>query len=199
MRGGLRVHGVPRLGRPDGRARGVLGIGAEVDDAARLDRRRDELDRQAVLRRDRVLDLDVLLVDLGAAVLLGGLVAPLAQREVRRVAQPRVVDLAREAHGEAVGLGRDERDLEDLRVGRPQALQSEARVAPVPVAARAVLKLGEELTQVIAKYILDGNVKKHAQRNSGTLWLASKWQPEHLRLIYETYQDKIVDLFLKFS
>ena len=64
------------------------------------------------------------------------------------------------------------------------------------VAARAVLKLGEELPQVIAKYILDGNVKKQAQRNNGTLWLASKWQPEHLRLIYETYQDKIVDLFL---
>ena len=61
------------------------------------------------------------LVDLGAAVLLGGLVAPLAQREVRRVAQPGVIDLAGEPYGEAVGLGGDERDLKDLRVGRAQA------------------------------------------------------------------------------
>ncbi|QIR13935.1 formyltransferase family protein [Shewanella aestuarii] len=64
------------------------------------------------------------------------------------------------------------------------------------VAARAVRKLGEELPQVIAKFIQDGRMEKQAQRNNGTLWLASKWQPEHLRLIYQTYQDKIVDLYL---
>ncbi|GGP38976.1 hypothetical protein GCM10009347_03580 [Shewanella algicola] len=64
------------------------------------------------------------------------------------------------------------------------------------VASRAVLKLGEELPQVIVKLIKCGSLVKQAQRNNGTLWLASKWQPEHLRLIYETYQDKIVDLYL---
>ncbi|MEH6733284.1 MAG: formyltransferase family protein [Shewanella sp.] len=64
------------------------------------------------------------------------------------------------------------------------------------VAARAVLKLGQELPQVIVKLVQNGSLDKQEQRNNGTLWLASKWQPEHLRLIYQTYQDQIVDLYL---
>lgn len=31
------------------------------------------------------------------------------------------------------------------------------------------------------------------QKNSGKLWLSSDWRPDHLRLIYEVYGDRIVD------
>lgn len=35
------------------------------------------------------------------------------------------------------------------------------------------------------------------QRRAGKLFLESDWRPEHLKLIYETYEDKIVDLMIK--
>ncbi len=33
------------------------------------------------------------------------------------------------------------------------------------------------------------------QKKNGKLFLEKDWRPEHLRLIYDTYEDKIVDLW----
>lgn len=64
------------------------------------------------------------------------------------------------------------------------------------LAARSVLRLGEELPRVAERLGRDGALDKARQTSSGMLWLASKWRPEHLRLIYEVYEDRIVDAYL---
>ena len=109
----------------------------EVDHAAGLDAGRAQEHRVAGLAGNGLDDLHRLVVDLRTAVLRGRLVAPLAQLEVLRVAQPCDIDRARELDRQPVGLGRDARDLERVLAARAQALEAEALVAPVPVAARA--------------------------------------------------------------
>lgn len=51
----------------------------------------------------------------------------------------------------------------------------------------------EELVKVIEK---NGVPDGHKQTKNGKLFLVRDWRPEHLKLIYETYEDKIVDKFL---
>jgi len=64
------------------------------------------------------------------------------------------------------------------------------------LAARSVIKLGDELPIIIKKYIKKGEVKKLSQKSNGMLWLSSKWKPHHLEMIYNIYNDKIVDRYL---
>lgn len=64
------------------------------------------------------------------------------------------------------------------------------------LAARAVLKLGEELPKLINLLKEKGSLKKKAHATSGMLWPSSKWRPEHLHQIYTHYNDRVVDAYL---
>ncbi len=64
------------------------------------------------------------------------------------------------------------------------------------LACRAVTKLAEELPQLIAKLAADEAIIKKYHKTSGKLWPGRDWRPEHLRLIYEVYGDRIVDHYL---
>lgn len=64
------------------------------------------------------------------------------------------------------------------------------------LACRAVLALGQELPELVARGV-HGTFKPPAvQTTTGRIWRASDWRPEHLRLIYEVYGDRIVDAYL---
>lgn len=64
------------------------------------------------------------------------------------------------------------------------------------LAARAVKKLGEELPILINLLSEKGQIVKKHHTTQGALWPAAKWRPEHLRVIYQLYSDKIVDKYL---
>jgi methionyl-tRNA formyltransferase len=64
------------------------------------------------------------------------------------------------------------------------------------LACRAVLALGQELPELAARGV-HGTFKPPAvQTTTGRIWRASDWRPEHLRLIYDVYGDRIVDAYL---
>ncbi len=63
-------------------------------------------------------------------------------------------------------------------------------------ACRAVELYGKELPEVI-KIAERGQIKKPApQKTSGKLWLLSDWRPEHLRTVYNEFENQVVNLFL---
>jgi folate-dependent phosphoribosylglycinamide formyltransferase PurN len=64
------------------------------------------------------------------------------------------------------------------------------------LACRAVKPLLDELPKVISLLEKNGTLIKHKHKSSGKLWTSSQWRPEHLRLIYQTYNDQIVDMVL---
>ncbi len=64
------------------------------------------------------------------------------------------------------------------------------------LACRAITKIGEEINILISMIESGDNIKKKPQISSGKLWRESDWRPEHLKLIYDTYDDKIVDNYL---
>lgn len=65
------------------------------------------------------------------------------------------------------------------------------------LANRAVSAYGDELPQVLqmgrAGELLQAPKK---QKTSGKLWLGSDWRPDHLRLIYDVFENRIVDRYL---
>jgi folate-dependent phosphoribosylglycinamide formyltransferase PurN len=63
------------------------------------------------------------------------------------------------------------------------------------LACRAVLRLGKDLPRLVELAQSD-RVDAVAHTTSGRLWLARDWRPEHLRPIYEHYQNRVVDLCL---
>lgn len=65
------------------------------------------------------------------------------------------------------------------------------------ISCRAVLGIAKELPIVIRKFETDGFLKKYTHKTSGKIWLSQDWRIEHLRLIYEFFNDDIVDYVLK--
>lgn len=64
------------------------------------------------------------------------------------------------------------------------------------LASRTVKKFADELPSVIRK-AADGELKGPTQQtSSGKLWVSSDWRPEHLRVIYEKFDNEIVDRYL---
>ena len=65
------------------------------------------------------------------------------------------------------------------------------------LAGRAVQKLADELPQLINLLANAGEtIEKQVQKQNGKLWLGQDWRPEHLKLVYELYDNKIVDYYL---
>jgi folate-dependent phosphoribosylglycinamide formyltransferase PurN len=64
------------------------------------------------------------------------------------------------------------------------------------IACRAVIGIADELPKVISLFKKNGKIKKYSHKTTGRIWTSNDWRPDHLRLIYEFYNDKIVDLVL---
>lgn len=65
------------------------------------------------------------------------------------------------------------------------------------LACRAVLGIKKELPKLINLLDRQGSLEKHANKTNGKLWLGRDWRPDHLRVIYELYEDRIVDHVLE--
>ncbi len=64
------------------------------------------------------------------------------------------------------------------------------------LSCRAVVALAEELPRLLA-LLRDGRLRPPVpQKTAGKLWLVSDWRPEHLRVIYDLYEDRVVDACL---
>ena len=64
------------------------------------------------------------------------------------------------------------------------------------VACKAVMKVAEDICSIMEK--LDDGAKLicEKQKSSGKLFLGRDWTPQTLRVIYELFEDRIVDMFL---
>lgn len=64
------------------------------------------------------------------------------------------------------------------------------------VACKAIVSAADD-TQTIVRMMQNGCVLRgEEQHGTGKLFLSKDWRPEHLKLIYETYEDRIVDYYL---
>ena len=64
------------------------------------------------------------------------------------------------------------------------------------VACKAIVAAAEDVCQVFANMSNGKRYPGVQQRKNGKLFLNKDWRPEHLKLIYDVYEDKIVDLYL---
>ncbi|MGG3919217.1 formyl transferase [Parageobacillus thermoglucosidasius] len=64
------------------------------------------------------------------------------------------------------------------------------------VACKAVKKVVEDLVEIL-KRLQNGKVPNYVpQKSNGKLFVATDWTPQHLRLIYQTFNNDIVDHYL---
>lgn len=63
------------------------------------------------------------------------------------------------------------------------------------VACKAVAQAAEDLVQIIQTIPLK-EIQYTPQKGNGKLWVGTDWMPQHLRFVYNTYQNDIVDQFL---
>lgn len=64
------------------------------------------------------------------------------------------------------------------------------------VSAKTVVYAAEASKKLIAAFANQQDLIAENQRKTGKLWLSSDFRPEHLRVIYDTYEDKLVDEYL---
>ncbi|MCP4230553.1 MAG: methionyl-tRNA formyltransferase [bacterium] len=64
------------------------------------------------------------------------------------------------------------------------------------LAGRAVMKLAGELPRLVKGQLTEELAPPQKQKSAGKLWLERDWRPEHLRLIYDVYGNRIVDCYL---
>jgi hypothetical protein len=65
------------------------------------------------------------------------------------------------------------------------------------LACRAVSSFGDELAKLMA-VVSDGRLRApQKQVTTGRIWREADWQPAHLHLIYDYYQNRIVDHYLE--
>ncbi|WP_248929441.1 formyltransferase family protein [Paenibacillus hamazuiensis] len=64
------------------------------------------------------------------------------------------------------------------------------------VACKAVIQAAEDVTRLIDMLRNGEKLPKVPQKSSGKLFLAKDWTPQHLRLIYNTFNNDIVDKYL---
>lgn len=67
------------------------------------------------------------------------------------------------------------------------------------LACRAVTALGNDIPQLIS--VVKSHVLKppHRHATTGRIWRGSDWQPAHLHVVYDYYQNAIVDRYLEGS
>lgn len=63
------------------------------------------------------------------------------------------------------------------------------------VACKAVAQVTRDIVKIIKTIPLE-NIQYTPQKGNGKLWIGTDWMPQHLRFVYNTYQNDIVDQFL---
>ncbi|MEK4083237.1 formyltransferase family protein [Psychrobacillus sp. FSL K6-1415] len=63
------------------------------------------------------------------------------------------------------------------------------------VACKAVIQVANDLTKIITTLKLE-EINYIPQKGNGKLWIGTDWMPQHLRFVYNTYNNDIVDQFL---
>lgn len=64
------------------------------------------------------------------------------------------------------------------------------------VACKAIVTATEDVMKIMQRMNMGEVFPGIEQQKNGKLFLERDWRPEHLRLIYDLYEDKIVDLYL---
>lgn len=64
------------------------------------------------------------------------------------------------------------------------------------VACKAVIKASDDLISILQMFKEGKEVQKVGQKSFGKIFNSTDWKPQHLRLIYNTFNDDIVDRFL---
>ena len=64
------------------------------------------------------------------------------------------------------------------------------------LSSRSLKKGFESVVELLKKYKSNGHLSSVRQKTNGKLWLKRDWKPEHLIIIYEKFNDKIVDMYL---
>lgn len=64
------------------------------------------------------------------------------------------------------------------------------------VACKAVTQVSKDLIAILKKLDQGALLSTHDMKKAGKLFESSDWTPETLRVIYELFDDKIVDMFL---
>jgi len=64
------------------------------------------------------------------------------------------------------------------------------------VAARCVVQSRDDLVPILRTLSSTGTLPLFPQKSTGRLFLANDFHPSHLRVIYELYENKIVDAYL---
>lgn len=65
------------------------------------------------------------------------------------------------------------------------------------VANKTVIQATDDLIKIISMYDKGKALICHEQKGNGKLFLSEDWSPQTLRVIYDLFDDKIVDMFLK--
>ncbi len=61
------------------------------------------------------------------------------------------------------------------------------------LACRAVMSLAADIPDLM-RVVATGDMKPpHTQGTTGRIWRSADWRPEHLHLVYDFYEDRIVD------
>lgn len=63
------------------------------------------------------------------------------------------------------------------------------------VACKAVKQVALDLGKILTTIPLD-EIQYSPQKGNGKLWVGTDWMPQHLRFVYNTYNNDIVDQFL---
>lgn len=63
------------------------------------------------------------------------------------------------------------------------------------VACKAVAQVAEDLVEILKTIPLE-EIQYTPQKGNGKLWIGTDWIPQHLRFVYNTYNNDIVDQFL---
>jgi folate-dependent phosphoribosylglycinamide formyltransferase PurN len=64
------------------------------------------------------------------------------------------------------------------------------------VASRAVMQVTEDLVRILGMVRSGVSIMPQKQKSSGKLFLGEDWLPQHLRVIYDTFDNDIVDRYL---
>ena len=64
------------------------------------------------------------------------------------------------------------------------------------VGTKVVLNGSEEIVKMLKKFDKEKKLNLQFQKTSGRLWLAKDFKPIHLRVIYDLFENKIVDEYL---
>lgn len=63
------------------------------------------------------------------------------------------------------------------------------------VACKAVMQVAQDLVTIVRRIPLS-QIQYTPQKGNGKLWIGTDWMPQHLRFIYNVYNNDIVDQFL---